>query len=429
MQDNIRHDDLRRRAEEQLAGEPAVEGLTPADLVRALHELSVHQVELELQNEQLLETQVELERTRARYFDLYEFAPVGYLTLDDAGRIVDANHTASRLLRQERPSILGTRLSAFAAAADQDALYLFLRGAHEQDHPRTCELQLRAAGPPAWLRLDAMRAGDPGAEATRVTLADITEQRRLEAELLELNDHLEELVAQRTTQLEATGRELEAFAYSAAHDLRAPLRAIDGFSKLVAESAADRLDEAEQGDLQRVRAAAQRMAVLIDHLMNLARASRHDLATTPVDVSALAAVVCAEVCGDPPARPLELAIAPHLAAQTNEAMLRAVLTGLVENAWKFTSRHETTRVEIGAEEVDRETVFFVRDDGAGFDVAEATRLFGPFQRYHSPEEFPGDGIGLATVQRLVTRLGGRVWAEAEVERGATFFFTLGEADG
>ncbi len=240
--------------------------------------------------------------------------------------------------------------------------------------------------------------------------------------------HAQEQVERRTAQLEAANRELEAFVYSAAHDLRAPLRAIDGFGAILAEDYGGVLDDTGLGHLERIRAGAQRMGLLIDHLMALSRASRQELLLEEVDVSALAAEVCEEVSGAHRGRAIDFVVAPALSVRTDATVLRVILDNLVGNACKFTAGHATARIEIGAAVVDGETAFFVRDDGAGFDGAVATHLFGAFQRYHDPEVFPGDGIGLATVQRLVARLGGRVWAEAEVEKGAAFFFTLGTPD-
>ena len=288
-------------------------------------------------------------------------------------------------------------------------------------HLRRLATQAREARLESW---EAAQAEEL-AEATARLRVEVTERGRAEAEVRRLNQHLEELVDERTARLEAANQELEAFVYAAAHDLRAPLRAIDGFSQLVAEEAAERLTDDEHDDLQRVRAAAQRMAALIDHFVVLSRASRLDLLPEQVDVSAVAARVAAELRDEHPDREIEFVIAPGLTARTDAAALGVVLTNLLGNACKYTSRHPTARIEVGATRSEGETVFFVRDDGAGFDMAHATRLFGPFQRFHPKADFPGDGIGLATVQRLVTRLGGRVWGEGEVERGATFSFTLG----
>ena len=241
------------------------------------------------------------------------------------------------------------------------------------------------------------------------------------------NDALEAQVLQRTSQLEAANKELEAFVYSASHDLRAPLRAIDGFSQMIVEDAGDRLDAGDVAHLQRVRAAARRMALLIDHLIALSRTARQDLSLAPADLSAMAESVLADLREAEPERRVSAAVEPGLAVTADAALLRVILTNLLANAWKFTSHHEKARIEVGAYEAQDERVFFVSDDGAGFDPEQADHLFGAFQRYHSADQFEGDGIGLATVQRLVARHGGRVWVEAAVDKGATFFFTLSPA--
>jgi light-regulated signal transduction histidine kinase (bacteriophytochrome) len=236
-------------------------------------------------------------------------------------------------------------------------------------------------------------------------------------------------VAERTTRLDATNRELQSFAHSISHDLRAPLRALDGFSQILVEDYGERLDETGRGHLARIQGAARHMADLMDGLLQLSRLSREELQRQPVDLSELTAAIIEGLREQDPARRVDVAIAPHLTAIADPKLTRLVLENLVGNAWKFSARHETACIQFGAEPQDDDGVaFFVRDDGAGFEMRYADKLFGTFQRLHTPDQFEGTGIGLATVQRIVHRHGGKVWAEAAVEEGATFWFTLGSAD-
>jgi PAS domain S-box-containing protein len=253
---------------------------------------------------------------------------------------------------------------------------------------------------------------------------DISAQKRAEEALRHLNADLEQRVAARTLQLDAVNKELEAFAYSVSHDLRAPLRAIDGFTEMVIEDAIERLEEDDVQHLQRARAAAQRMASLIDDLLVLSRASSTDLDLEDVDVSALAESVVDELREAEPDRRVDVVVTAGMEVKADPTLLRVILVNLLSNAWKFTGRGDEARIDVGVSEVDGERAFHVRDDGAGFDLHTAEHLFGAFQRFHTLDQFEGNGIGLATVQRLVIRHGGRVWAEAAVDEGATFFFSL-----
>jgi len=231
--------------------------------------------------------------------------------------------------------------------------------------------------------------------------------------------------AELRAQLDAANRELEAFAYSVSHDMRAPLRTIDGFSKILEEDYADRVDDEGKDALRRVRGAAQKMAELIDDMLKLSRISRAELACEGVDLGALARSIADKLEAAEPGRRVAFDIAPGLAARGDRALITILLENLLANAWKFTSRHPAARIEVGVAGRAGEPAYFVRDDGAGFDMAEVKRLFTPFQRLHGMGEFPGTGIGLAIVQRVAKRHGGRAWAEGAPEKGATFHFTLG----
>jgi PAS domain S-box-containing protein len=236
-----------------------------------------------------------------------------------------------------------------------------------------------------------------------------------------LVETLEQRVAERTTTLEAVNRELESFSFSVSHDLRTPLRAIDGFSRMLIDDYGHRLDDGAQHYLSRIRAGAQRMSQLIDDLLNLARISRVSLATTSVDMSAVAGEVIAEIQRRDPGRAVQAHVAPGISARADARLITILLENLLGNAWKFTAKQATAEIWFGMEA----GAFFVRDTGAGFDMAYADKLFTPFQRLHSDRDYEGTGIGLATVHRIVTLHGGRIWAEAKVGGGATFFFTLG----
>ncbi len=229
---------------------------------------------------------------------------------------------------------------------------------------------------------------------------------------------------ERTSQLETANRELEAFSYSVSHDLRAPLRAIDGFSDAIETDCAAELNEGGKDSLRRIRAAAKRMGTLIDELLALGRLGRTDLMREVVDLSATASAIAADLARNHPDRPVDITIATRLVVKADPELLKIVLHNLLDNAWKYTGKTSRPRVEVGALMNGGVEVFHVRDNGAGFDMAHAHRLFGPFQRLHPERDFEGIGIGLATVQRIVRRHGGRIWAEGAVGSGATFYFTL-----
>jgi PAS domain S-box-containing protein len=257
-----------------------------------------------------------------------------------------------------------------------------------------------------------------------VTFNDITEKKNVEDEILQLNKSLEEKVELRTHQLTAANKELESFSYSVSHDLRAPLRALDGFSLAILEDYSDKLDGNGRKYLNRIREASQRMANLIDAMLTLSRVTKTEINSSQVNLSEIAAIISVDLRKLNPKRKVSWKIQPGIIVKADPVLIKNVMENLLFNAWKFTSKHPSAIIEVGTVHNNGEVIYFVRDDGAGFDMNYASKLFGAFQRMHSTAEFDGTGIGLATVQRIITKHGGRIWAEGKPEGGATFYFTL-----
>ncbi len=280
---------------------------------------------------------------------------------------------------------------------------------------------------PQWFVTTKMPLRDAAGKVVGVVgiSRDVTDFKRRSLEVEKLNAVLEARVAERTAQLTTTNEELEAFASSVSHDLRAPLRHIDGLTAALAEDYAEKLDAPGQDYLHRIRAAAARMANLIEDLLRLSRVMRTELKVADTDLSEIACGIIDELRREQPQRVVNVRIAPGLRAQADPGMLRSALANLIHNAWKFTGNKAAAEIEFGVTQRDGIKTYFVRDDGAGFDMAHAGRLFDAFQRLHTEQEFPGTGIGLATVRRVMRRHGGDAWAESAVGKGATFFFTLG----
>ena len=266
--------------------------------------------------------------------------------------------------------------------------------------------------------------------AVKASISIMEDLSDAQAEIGALNAELEVRVDQRTAELVLANKNLEAFTYSVAHDLRSPLRALSGYSEALTEDYGDRLDETGRWYADRIQAATERMGKLIDDLLLLAQVSRTDMNTEPVDLSAEVPAITAELHAREPGRAVRFAIHDGVRVTADRSLIRTVLQNLVENAWKFTAKSQDATIEFGTTPAGGTgpggtgTCYYIRDNGAGFNPAFAGKLFQPFQRLHAVAEFPGTGIGLASVQRIIERHGGRVWAEGAVGHGATFYFTL-----
>ena len=345
------------------------------------------------------------------------------------GLVVYANPAVTTLLGYSGPALLNSDF--YALVCPEDAARL--RGCAAMrdggvEAPRECVVCMtRVDGEARTMRISHAAITWNDAPALLSTLADITERERAQREVERLNIELEQRVEERTRALAAANRDLEAFNYSVSHDLRAPVRAINGFSSILLKKYASTLEVEVRQHLERVHNAGRRMDEMIEGLLALSRIARGaTLRAEALDISALARSVLVQLREAHPARNVDCEIAADVRASGDRRLLHTALDNLLGNAWKFTGKVAAARIAFGAVERDGETVYFVRDNGAGFDMRYAQKLFGVFQRLHSSEAFEGAGVGLATVQRIITGHGGRIWAESEPGRGATFFFTLAQ---
>ncbi|HSR65150.1 MAG TPA: CHASE domain-containing protein [Xanthomonadaceae bacterium] len=383
----------------------------------------------------LTRTRVRAERLAARMSESYrrselrfraamQYSAIGKALLDHRGHIVEVNPSLARILGASRERLVGTPFGSHFVD-DDDPIRTREMAAMPDGVLRTTRSLRRTDGDVRQAQLTfAPVPGEIGQDITRlVQVEDVTDRVRAEAQVLALNRSLEARVATRTHELTMANRELERFAYSVSHDLRAPLRAIDGFSRLLGDRYTAQLGEEGREYVARVRSAAARMGELIDSMLKMARLSRGDLRLRELDLSRMAADAVAELRASEPQRKVHVEIQPGLTAVGDSGLARSLLQNLLGNAWKFTREREEGEVVFGR---TPQGEFFVRDNGAGFDPGYADKLFRPFQRLHSQAEFAGHGIGLASVKRIVERHGGGIRAEGTPGAGATFYFTLPE---
>lgn len=352
---------------------------------------------------------------------------------DDAGpRIVFVNDAFERHTGYSRREVIGNTSRLLWGPKTQHAELDRIRAAMEKwGHVRSEVVVYTKAGMELWLEIDITPITDETGRYTHWVAVerDVTERRQQQQEILSLNRDLEDRVLLRTAQLATANKELESFAYSVSHDLRSPLNTIHGFSQLLAKIDAEHISEKGKHYLNRIGVGVMQMGELIEGLLTLAHLSREQLKSECVDLSVLARRIENDCREREPERQVQMNIHDGLTAHGDPRLLSAVLQNLLANAWKFSSKKPQARIEVGSElGAEGDTIFFVRDNGAGFDMAFTHKLFGTFERLHSPGDFPGTGIGLATVKRVIERHGGRVWAEGKPNGGATFFFTLGRSN-
>jgi PAS domain S-box-containing protein len=353
----------------------------------------------------------------AQVQDLYDHAPVGYFSIDAAGSLININRTGLEWLGYAPEELTGRPYTSIFAA-DQARLLSdsFERLKREGlTHGMETTAQRRDGKTfPVTVDATAVYDQDGQFKFSRSVFVDITDLKRTEVALRESR-----------SRLEMINQELEAFSYSVSHDLRAPLRRIDGFTAILAEDYQDKFDEQGRNYLERVRFEAQHMGQLISDLLGLSRVTRFPLRVSAVDLSALAAQILEKLQNDAPGRKVELILQPGMSVLGDPQLLSIALTNLLDNAWKYTGKRAAARIEFAMESGENGPVYYVRDNGAGFNMEYTQKLFSAFQRLHSAEEFSGTGIGLATVQRIIRRHNGKIWADAQVDVGATFYFTIG----
>ena len=350
----------------------------------------------------------EIASSRTHFRNVIERNVDGIIVVDRQGVIQYLNPAAEALFGKVREEIIG---QDFGIPRDLD-VPVEINFQPDREGSGTGEMR-------------AVETEWEGREAILFSVRDIADRKRAEREILELNETLEAKIQKRTEQLESVNRELEAFNYAVSHDLRTPLARIDGYAALLIGDLEDRIDQEHAGYLERIRASVGDMVELTNGLLQLSRLNRVKMEIRTVDLSSVATRIFDNLKAESPGRNVNISVAPDLKTEGDLVLLRATLENLLSNAWKFTRARDPALIEFSSCVDEHDTVFFVRDNGAGFDMARADELFLAFQRLHEQSAFQGTGVGLTTVQRIVSRHGGRIWAEAQVDQGATFFFTLG----
>lgn len=371
-------------------------------------------------------TETALTASELRYRRLFETAKDGILILDaTSGMVVDVNPFLMTLLGFSHEQFLGKtiwELGFFKDIVANEDKFAELR---KKEYVRYENLPLETVD---GRRIEVEFVSNvylvEGCKVIQCNVRDVSARRKAEEDVRQLNANLEQRVAERTAELEAANEELEAFSYSVSHDLRAPLRTMDGFSQAVLEDYGEQLPEAGRRHLRTIRAGAQRMGALIDDLLTFSRLSRQPIRKQPITTANLVRAALEELAGQRQGRQMEIQVGDLLPCFGDPALLKQVWINLLANAMKYTRKRDPATIEVGSMLKGDEAVYFVRDNGTGFDMRHADKLFGVFQRMHRMEDYEGTGVGLAIVQRILHRHGGHAWADAMVDRGATFYFTM-----
>jgi PAS domain S-box-containing protein len=398
--------------------ENKIKDITKEQLIDDLIKLRQRINELEKIEEDKKRYVEELSKTKSMFEGLFEFAPDAILVVDREGRIVQANKQVERLFGYARNELLNGEHDILLPERFRERHREHRRGFMADPHVRPMGTGLDLFGRkkdgtefPVDISLGPLQMHS--GIVVLAVVRDVTERKKAEKILLETK-----------AELELSNKALEQFAYAVAHDLRAPLRSIDGFIRILSEDYSEKLDELGRDYLCRVQAGATKMTELINALLSVSSYTRGPLSRSKVSLSTLVKTAAAELSKNQPDRRVEFVIADDVYAEGDPMLLKMVVDNLIGNAWKFSEKRPDARIEFGVAQSDGKFVYCVRDNGAGFNMEFADRLFAPFQRLHSSSEFPGLGIGLTTVQRIIDHHGGRIWAEAEVDKGATFCFTL-----
>ena len=381
-----------------------------------------------MQNQELVRTKNDLELSRARYFELYDFAPVPYFTLRPLGLVDSLNLAAAELFQLDRQRAIGSSLSPFLEEASRGKFRAHVETVFEMPGRHTIDLVLapRRDAPRRHLHLvSRLIRGEMGATPLCLTTAlDITERKTAEEEVTRMNTILEQRVAQRTLELEESNKDLESFIYSISHDLRAPLRNMAGFAAIIAEDYNSRVPAEVLGYVRRIQAGNEKMLRLVDDLLRFSRLGRKPLEVAPSDLNQLVEEALSDLASEMEGRDIEWRRRPLPIADCDRGLMRQVFINFLSNALKYSRTRKPAVISIGSELRNGERMIYIQDNGVGFDMRYRDKLFGVFQRLHVPSEFEGNGVGLAMVARILHRHGGEAWAEAEVDRGATFWFTF-----